>query len=64
MIPGGSAWIELFVPADATVQPKLVLTQVNTGYRDMFRRRKDAAVAADAGLWKRRGMSRSRSLDQ
>ncbi|MDB6031560.1 MAG: lysyl endopeptidase domain protein [Verrucomicrobiales bacterium] len=50
VIPGGSAWIELFVPADVKAQPRVVLTQVNTGYRDMFRRGKDAALIADAGL--------------
>jgi hypothetical protein len=49
VIPGGSAWIELFVPADATAQPRLVLTQVNTGYRDFFNRQKDALSLDLAG---------------
>jgi hypothetical protein len=37
VIPGEAAVIELFVPAQATAEPKLVLSQVGTGYRDLFK---------------------------
>jgi hypothetical protein len=38
VLPGGSAWAELFVPAGAVEQPRLLLTQIGCGYRDLFRR--------------------------
>jgi hypothetical protein len=39
VIPGEVAVIELFVPAQATAEPKLVLSQVGTGYRDWFKQK-------------------------
>ena len=39
VVPGEAAVIELFVPADAQEEPRLVLTQVSTGYRDLFHRK-------------------------
>lgn len=50
VIPGGSGYVELFVPTTATAQPRLALSQVNTGYRDMFKRRKNVLQPAEAGL--------------
>jgi len=44
VLPGGSAFIELFVPAQARGEPQLVLSQVGRGYRNMFHRRKDLSV--------------------
>src|ERR1051325_2165982 len=41
VLPGARAVIELFVPAGATEEPRLVLSQINRGYRDMFHRQKD-----------------------
>jgi hypothetical protein len=41
VVPGDAAIIELFVPAGATEEPQLELTQVSTGYRDLFHRSKD-----------------------
>jgi hypothetical protein len=38
MVPGEGAVIELFVPASARQQPRLVLGQVGAGYRDLFRK--------------------------
>jgi hypothetical protein len=49
VVPGGRAVIELFVPADAKEEPRLVLSQINCGYRDMFHRRKDLQLEKDAG---------------
>jgi len=44
-VPGDAAIIELFVPAANTEEPRLLLTQVATGYRDLFHRRKDLSSA-------------------
>jgi hypothetical protein len=41
VVPGEAAIIELFVPTGANGEPRLVLTQVGTGYRDLFHLRKD-----------------------
>jgi len=41
VVPGEAAVIELFVPNGATEEPQLELTQVSTGYRDLFHRAKD-----------------------
>ena len=46
LLPGGSAFIELFVPAQAKEEPRLVLSQVGLGYRDLFHRQKDLSVPA------------------
>lgn len=45
MLPGGRAVIEMFVPAEAKEEPRLVLSKVNRGYRDMFHRQKNLSVA-------------------
>ncbi|NOT53740.1 MAG: hypothetical protein HOP18_03965 [Deltaproteobacteria bacterium] len=37
-VPGDSAVLELYLPAAASAAPTLVLTQVNAGYRDLFKR--------------------------
>jgi hypothetical protein len=36
VIPGSGLVIELFVPAQAKAEPQLVLSQVGTGYRNLF----------------------------
>jgi hypothetical protein len=41
VVPGEAAVIELFLPAGVTEEPQLGLTQVSTGYRDLFHRTKD-----------------------
>ncbi len=41
VVPGGNAVIELFVPDNLKDQPRLVLSQINRGYRDMFHRQKE-----------------------
>ncbi|MCX6923640.1 MAG: immunoglobulin domain-containing protein [Verrucomicrobia bacterium] len=41
VVPGEAAIIKLFVPTSTKEEPRLVLTQVGTGYRDMFHRQKD-----------------------
>ena len=46
--PGPEAVIELFVPTDAKEPPRLTLSQIGRGYRDLFHRAKDA-MAAQAG---------------
>ncbi len=43
VLPGDRLVIELFVPTGAR-DPVVVLTQVNRGYRDLFRRKKDGPV--------------------
>ena len=43
VLPGGRAVIELFVPANIVEEPRLVLTQINRGYRDVFHRDKNQA---------------------
>ncbi len=37
-VPGASATLELFVPADAAFEPAVALTQVGAGYRELFMR--------------------------
>lgn len=37
-VPGDSAILELYLPAEASTEVMLVLTQVSAGYRDLFRR--------------------------
>ncbi|HTD66070.1 MAG TPA: hypothetical protein VK846_06010, partial [Candidatus Limnocylindria bacterium] len=44
VLPGNRVVIELFVPNGAK-EPELMLAQVNRGYRDLFRRKKDGAIA-------------------
>jgi hypothetical protein len=44
ILPGEAAVIELFVPAGAKEEPRLVLTQVATGYRDLLHRRLDLST--------------------
>jgi len=39
VVPGEAAVIELFVPAQANAEPRLVLGQVGAGYRDWFHRK-------------------------
>jgi hypothetical protein len=41
VVPGGNGCIELFVPAQTAEEPRLVLSQIGLGYRDLFHRRKD-----------------------
>ena len=41
VIPGGGGCIELFVPAQTAEEPRLVLSQIGLGYRDLFHQRKD-----------------------
>ncbi len=45
VVPGDSAILELFVPAGATEEPQLEITQVSTGYRNLFHRNKDLTNA-------------------
>ena len=44
VVPGPAAVVELFVPEGAKEEPRLVLTQVDTGYRDLFHLRKHLAT--------------------
>ncbi len=48
MIPGDRLVIEMFVPTGAN-EPELVLSQINCGYRDLFRRRNLAGTPKDLG---------------
>jgi hypothetical protein len=41
VVPGSSSCIELFVPGQTAEEPRLVLSQIGLGYRDLFHRRKD-----------------------
>jgi len=41
VVPGDRAVIELFVPTKVDAEPRLHLTSINRGYRDLFHRRKD-----------------------
>jgi hypothetical protein len=45
LLPGGRAVIELFVPSDAKARPRLVLSNINRGYRDMFHPQQNLGVA-------------------
>lgn len=49
VVPGATAVIEMFVPAQASEQPRLVLAQVGTGYRDFFRTLKNTATPKAEG---------------
>ena len=49
VVPGGNAVIELFVPDQVLEEPRLILTRINRGYRDMFRREKDLDPAKASG---------------
>ena len=44
LVPGDAGIIELYVPMGVKEEPRLLLAQVSTGYRDMFHRRKDLAI--------------------
>jgi hypothetical protein len=44
LVPGEAAVVELFVPAEAAHEPRLVLSQIGTGYRDLFHRKDDGNV--------------------
>ena len=44
VLPGAQMVVELFVPENAR-EPELTLTQINCGYRDLFRRNKAGAKA-------------------
>jgi hypothetical protein len=46
VVPGDAAVIELFVPTEAVEKPQIVLSEINTGYRDLFH--KQATYAASA----------------
>ena len=46
--PGASAVVELFVPNDANEPPRLTLSQIGRGYRDLFHRAKDVLAAQAA----------------
>src|SRR5437870_11943890 len=46
VVPGGSAFIDFFAPNQATEEPRLVLSQIGRGYRNLFHRRKDLTTAA------------------
>jgi len=37
VVPGDLAVLEVYIPADAPFEPELWLTQINRGYRDMFK---------------------------
>jgi len=50
VVPGDRAVIELFVPAAAIDLPRVVLTQINSGYRNLFRQGKDLSQPLTAGL--------------
>ncbi|HXI53269.1 MAG TPA: trypsin-like peptidase domain-containing protein [Candidatus Saccharimonadales bacterium] len=41
VVPGESGCIELFIPAQTAEEPRLVLSQIGLGYRDLFHRRQD-----------------------
>jgi lysyl endopeptidase len=41
VVPGEAAVVELFVPSGVTEAPRLMLTQVGTGYRNLFHLRED-----------------------
>jgi hypothetical protein len=41
VVPGEAASVELFVPNGTSEEPQLQLTQISTGYRDLFRRSKE-----------------------
>ena len=45
VVPGESAVIELFVPQRAAQQPRILLSQIGTGYRDLFHRQKDLTTS-------------------
>ena len=49
VVPGDAAVIELFVPAGAAKEPRIVLTQINAGYRDLFHRQKGLIASTPSG---------------
>jgi hypothetical protein len=49
VVPGEAAFIEMFVPAQVGAEPRLVLSQVGSGYRDLFHRRKDLGIPKAGG---------------
>jgi hypothetical protein len=42
VVPGEGAVVELFVPAQAQAEPVIVLSQVGTGYRDLFHKQPES----------------------
>ena len=48
VVPGEAAIIELFLPAGLEEEPRLVLTQVAAGYRDLFHRGKNLITSKAA----------------
>ena len=48
VVPGEAGIIELFVPTAVKEEPRLMLTQVAAGYRDLFNQRKDLIIPAAA----------------
>ncbi len=46
VVPGDAAVVELFVPDSTKDQPRLVLTQVGTGYRDLFHQKSGSDAKA------------------
>ena len=47
-VPGDAAIIELYVPTTAKEEPRLMLTQVGAGYRDLFGQPKDLTTSKAA----------------
>jgi len=41
VVPGGSGCLELFVPTQTAEEPRLVLSQIGLGYRDLFHPQKE-----------------------
>ena len=48
VVPGEAGIIELYVPTTVKEEPRLMLTQVAAGYRDMFHQRKDSITPSAA----------------
>jgi len=49
VVPGQAAFVELFVPTQAEQEPRLVLSQVGTGYRDFCHKWKDLGTPKNEG---------------
>jgi hypothetical protein len=49
VVPGSRAVIELFVPNGVKEEPRLMLSFVNRGYRDLFHRRKELSIPKSGG---------------
>jgi hypothetical protein len=45
VVPGDAAVIELFVPSQAVEAPQIVLSEINTGYRDLFHKKATYAAS-------------------